>query len=210
MPGAFWRKAKDCSPPMRISFVYTKMFQNRLRTANCGLRIVGNKFLQFAIRNSHFAIPLLFWPLILPAQQTLKVEVDLVNVFVTVQGDSGEFVSDVRQEDFVVYDDEQPQKIAIFEKDSDVHSAIGILLDISGSMVDIVPYMNRGVRDFAKTISSPDEYSVITFGTNVRLVHRSPQPQQHLEEILQDLKPWGTSVLFDAMVYGMDRVKMSN
>jgi len=172
---------------MPISSVYTRMSRNRLL----------------------LAIVLLSAPVVYLAQQTLKVDVDLVNVFVTVQGNGGEFVSDLRRDDFVLYDDDQPQKIDIFEKDSDVHSAIGVLLDISGSMVDIIPYMNRGVKEFARTIQSPDEYSVITFGTHVKLVHRSPQPSQHLDEILQDLKPWGTSVLFDAMVYGMDRLKMS-
>src|SRR5262245_19673143 len=172
---------------MRISSVYTRMSRNRLL----------------------LAIVLVLAPVVIIAQQTLKVDVDLVNVFVTVQGDSGEFVSNLRRDDFVLYDDDQPQKIDIFEKDSEVHSAIGVLLDISGSMVDIIPYMNRGVKEFAKTIQSPDEYSVITFGTNVKLVHRSPQTAQHLDEVLQDLKPWGTSVLFDAMVYGMDRLKMS-
>jgi Ca-activated chloride channel homolog len=172
---------------MRISSVYTRMSRNRLL----------------------LAIVLGLAPAVIVAQQTLKVDVDLVNVFVTVQGNSGDFVSDLRRDDFVLYDDDQPQRIDIFEKDSDVHSALGVLLDISGSMVDIIPYMNRGVKEFARTISSPDEYSVITFGTNVRLIHRSPQPQQHLDTVLQDLKPWGTSVLFDAMLYGMDRVKMS-
>jgi Ca-activated chloride channel homolog len=143
------------------------------------------------------------------AQQTLKVNVDLVNVFVTVQDERGEFVTNLNSEEFVVYDDNESQTIAIFEKEGSVRSAFGMLLDVSGSMVDILPFMNRGVREFRKTVLSPDTVSVITFGTTVKLIHRSPQPPQQLDVALQGLKPWGTSVLFDAMLYGMDRVKMS-
>jgi Ca-activated chloride channel family protein len=142
--------------------------------------------------------------------QTLKVDVDLVNVFITVQNDRGEFVSDLKKEDFAIYDDGEPQKISIFEKDRDVHSAIGILLDTSGSTVDILPYERRGLIEFAKTILHPDEYYVVTFGTYVRMIHRSPQPNLHLEQALQNVKAFGTSLLFDAMLYGMDRVNASD
>jgi VWFA-related protein len=145
-----------------------------------------------------------------PAQQTLKVNVDLVNVFITVQDEKGEFVTDLGRDDFVIYDDRNPQQIAVFEKNEQVRSALGILLDTSGSVVDVLPYETRGLRDFAKTITPPDEYFVITFGTNIRMIHRSPDSQQHLEQVLQNLRPYGTSVLFDAMLYGMDRVNSSD
>src|SRR5438067_35143 len=99
-------------------------------------------------------------PLAVLAQQTLKVDVDLVNVFITAQDDRGEFVSGLTRDDFVVYEDGQPQQISIFEKDRAVRSAIGILIDTSGSTVDILPYERRGVIDFAKTINHPDQYYV--------------------------------------------------
>jgi Ca-activated chloride channel homolog len=153
---------------------------------------------------------LLLLPLAVRSQQTLKVDVDLVNVFVTVKDANGEFVTGLTEDDFVIYDDAEPQKIAVFDKDSAVRSAIGVLLDTSGSVVGILPYETRGIRDFAKSIFFPDEYFVITFGTSVRLIHRSPETPQHLDQVLLGLRPYGTSVLFDAMLYGMDRVNASD
>src|SRR5947207_295503 len=143
-------------------------------------------------------------------QQTLKVSVDLVNVFMTVQDERGEFVSGLNRDDFVVYDDAQPQEIAVFEKESGVRTALAILVDTSGSVVDVLPYETRAIRDFARTIVHPDQYFVITFGTNIRMIHRSPDTQQHLEQALQNLKPFGTSVLFDAMLYAMDKTNSSD
>jgi Ca-activated chloride channel family protein len=178
-------------PPTRRSTVYMRMFTTRS-----------------ALRGA--ILPLLLLPLALLAQQTLKVDVDLVNVFVTVKDAGGQFETGLTKDDFVIYDDGEPQKIAVFEKDNAVRSAIGVLLDTSGSVVDILPYETRGLRDFARSISYPDEYLVITFGTNVRLIHRSPETFQHLDQVLLGLRPFGTSVLFDAMLYGIDRVNASD
>jgi Ca-activated chloride channel family protein len=149
-------------------------------------------------------------PLVSLAQQTLKVNVNLVNVVITAQDDHGNFVNDLNRNDFVVYDDGEPQEISIFEKDRDVHSAIGILLDTSGSTVDILPYERRGLIEFARSIVHPDQYYVVTFGTNVRMIHRSPESNAHLEQALQGVKAYGTSLLFDAMLYGMDKVNASD
>jgi len=149
-------------------------------------------------------------PLAVLGQKTLKVDVNLVNVFITAQNDHGDFVSDLTKEDFVIYDDGEPQPISIFEKEKAVRSAIGILLDTSGSTVDILPHERRGLVDFAKTISHPDEYYVVTFGTYVRMIHRSPESNSHLEQALQNVKAFGTSLLFDALLYGMDKVNASD
>lgn len=149
-------------------------------------------------------------PLVVFAQQTLKVNVDLVNVFVTAQDEHGGFVNDLTRNDFVVYDDGEPQQISIFEKDRDVHSAVAILLDTSGSTVDILPYERRGLIEFARRIVRPDEYFVVTFGTYVRLIHRSPESNGHLEQALQGVRAYGTSLLFDALLYGLDKVNASD
>lgn len=161
-------------------------------------------------RTNLLRFALVLVPALALAQQTLKVNVDLVNVFVSVQDERGEFVTGLKQSDFVVYEDDKPQDVVAFEKEGDVRSVLGLLMDTSGSMVDILPYMNRGVTDFSATIRQPDEYFVMTFGTNVRMVHRSPDTAQHLEQVLRELKPFGTSVLFDAMMSGMERATSSS
>ena len=64
-------------------------------------------------------------------------------------GRGGRFVTGLNEDDFRVYEDGVEQKIAVFEKE-DVESAIGILLDNSLSMVDILPMMKTGLLDFAE------------------------------------------------------------
>jgi Ca-activated chloride channel family protein len=142
--------------------------------------------------------------------QTLKVDVNLVNVFATVKDDGGNFVTNLSKDDFRLYDDDQPQDIQIFEKQDKVESSIGVLLDTSGSMVDIIPYMKRGVRDFARVLPKRDAFFLVSFGIKVNLLHASTQSPKHLEDTLAGLRAYGTSLLFDGLLYSMEQVERSD
>jgi VWFA-related protein len=146
----------------------------------------------------------------LSAQDTLKVDVNLVNVFVTVKDDQGNFVTSLTKDDFRVYEDNQLQDIQIFEKQDKVDSSVGLLMDTSGSMVDILPFMKRGIRDFTRGLGKNDEYFVATFGTAVKLIHNSSQSQKHLEDGLQALRAWGTSSFYNGLEFGMAKVESSD
>ena len=145
----------------------------------------------------------------LPAQQTLRVDVDLVNVVLTAQDGAGRFVTGLNEGDFRIYEDGVEQKIAVFEKE-DVESAIGILLDNSLSMVDILPMMKTGLLDFAEHTSSFNELFVLTFGTRVRTLHDVRQPL--FAAGIQTEGAWvqGTSVLYDALVEGLRKVSSAS
>jgi Ca-activated chloride channel homolog len=142
--------------------------------------------------------------------QTLKVDVNLVNVFATVKDRQGNFVTGLTKEDFHIYDDDQPQDIRIFEKQDKVESSIGILVDTSGSMVDIIPYMKRGVRDFARVLPKKDEFFMVSFGMKVILLHSPAQSEKHLEDTLAGLRAYGTSALYDGLLYSMQTVEKSD
>lgn len=143
------------------------------------------------------------------AQQTIKVDVNLVSIIATVKDQAGNFVTDLTKDDFRVYENDQPQEIQIFEKQDKVDSSIGLLMDASGSMVDILPYMKRGVRDFTKDMPKDDEFFIASFGAAVKLIHSSTQTQKHLDEGFAAMRAWGTSVLFDGLLYGALRVERS-
>lgn len=141
----------------------------------------------------------------LPAQKPLRVDVDLVNVVLTVQDSAGRFVAGLNEGDFRVYEDGVEQKISIFDKE-DVDSAVGILLDNSLSMVDILPMMKAGLLDFAEHTRSFNELFVLTFGTRVRTLQDVEQPLGQLDARVKAITPQGTSVLYDALVEGLRKV----
>ena len=141
--------------------------------------------------------------------QTLKVDVNLVNVFATVKDEHGEFVADLNRDDFRVYEDDQPKEIQIFEKEDRVESSIGILMDTSGSMVDILPFMKKAVRDFTHTLPKNDEFFITSFGSGVNLAHKSPQSLKHLDDSIENMRAWGTSLMYDALLYSIRQAQDS-
>jgi len=139
-----------------------------------------------------------------PAQ--LRVDVNLVNIFLTVQSPSGEFVQGLTKEDFHVFQDGSEQPISIFEREN-VPSAVGILLDNSLSMVDILPIMKTGLLDFARRKDAFHELFVMTFGSGVRTFHDVGRPVAQLENNLKTLGVSGASALLDALIAGMQKVR---
>ncbi len=140
-------------------------------------------------------------------QQTLKVDVNLVNVFATVKDEHGDFVNNLDREDFRLYEDDQLQDIQIFEKQNRMDSSIGILMDTSGSMVDILPFIKKGIRDFTRALPHNNEFFITSFGSDVKLIHKSSQSEKHLDESMQNLRAWGTSLMFDALLDSITKIE---
>src|SRR5205814_8776167 len=68
--------------------------------------------------------------------QTLSVNVDLVNILFTVADKKGKFVTNLRKDDFRVFEDERTQSITNFSSETDLPLTIALLVDTSGSIRD--------------------------------------------------------------------------
>jgi Ca-activated chloride channel homolog len=145
--------------------------------------------------------------LVIHGHAQVRVDVNLVNVISTVQDASGQYVTGLNATDFQVYEDGVEQKIAVFEK-QDVDSAVGILVDNSLSMADVLPLMKTGLMDFAQRTNSFNELFVMSFGTRVRVLHDVGEPLSKLESNLKPITAQGTSLLFDALVEGLKKVSL--
>src|SRR5262249_13931542 len=65
---------------------------------------------------------------------SFKTGVELIAVSATVTDANGRFVSGLKQDDFVIYEDGKPQTISQFDNER-VPVSLGIALDTSGSML---------------------------------------------------------------------------
>jgi len=108
-----------------------------------------------------------------PAVQgpTIKTQVNLVNLFVTVRDKSKRIVTDLKQDDFKVSEDGQAQKIAFFSKEVTLPITIGLLMDTSGSEQDMLGAIQDGASSFLnRVMRKGDEAMVITFDLDVDLL----------------------------------------
>ena len=107
-----------------------------------------------------------------PSQgQVIRRQVNLVNLFATVRDNHKKIVSDLKQEDFKVLEDNQDQKIAFFSKEVTLPITLGLLLDTSGSE----QYMLGAIQDAGgqflnRVLRKGDEAMVMSFDTDVDLL----------------------------------------
>ena len=112
-----------------------------------------------------------------------KSGVELINVTATVTDRSGRFYGRLRQEDFVVYEDNKPVEVTHFSAERTPVS-LGIVVDTSGSMVGEKwsAAVNAIDRFFRMMNDELDEFFLYRFSANADLVadwtDRSRSPGQ--------------------------------
>lgn len=113
-----------------------------------------------------------------PAQQpeeihsgeTLKVNVNLVNVYFSVRDKNG-FVTGLTKDSCQIAEDHQPQTIKRMTQEKNLPLTIGILLDTSGSQKNVLPLeQESGARFLREVLTPKDEAFLISFDVNVDLL----------------------------------------
>ena len=105
-----------------------------------------------------------------PAGQ-IRVQVNLVNLFVTVRDKHKAIVTGLKQDDFQVYEDGQPQEITYFSAESNLPITLGILMDTSGSeYFMLASEKEAGSRFLGRVLRKGDLAMVMSFDTDVDLL----------------------------------------
>jgi Ca-activated chloride channel family protein len=147
----------------------------------------------------------LILPMILPLQSVLKVDVNLVNVFATVQDEEGRYVGGLSREDFRLVEDGEEVGVEIFETAAGLSSSFGILVDNSGSSASILGSIKSGVEGFSQRLAPEDEVFVMSFAIEAEIVHDLQEDISRLPRALDRLRSWGTSVFYDALSLGISK-----
>jgi len=108
-----------------------------------------------------------------PSQQppVIRTQVSLVNLFVTVRDKSKRIVTDLKQDDFKVAEDGQPQQIAFFSKEVTLPITLAMLLDTSGSEQYMLgSIQDAGSRFMERVLRKGDEALVMSFDSDVDLL----------------------------------------
>jgi VWFA-related protein len=106
-----------------------------------------------------------------PQGGTIKSQVNLVNIFATVRDKNKKIVSDLKQEDFSLAEDNQSQKIAFFSKESTLPITLAMLLDTSGSEQFMIGSIQEaGSRFLDRVLRKGDEALVMSFDTDADLL----------------------------------------
>jgi len=102
--------------------------------------------------------------------ETLNINVNLVNLYFSARDKNG-FVTNLVKSDCVAAEDKVPQTIKNFTQEKSLPLTIGILLDTSGSQINVLPLEKESGATFLRDVLTPkDEAFLISFDINVDLL----------------------------------------
>jgi Ca-activated chloride channel homolog len=106
------------------------------------------------------------------AGTTIRLGTQLVNVLFSVTDKQNRYVNDLTASDVKVLEDGKPQEIFTFKRESDLPLTMAILVDVSNSVVPVLPELTDAGARFVNSIMRPnkDKAAVIEFEGEATIV----------------------------------------
>lgn len=141
--------------------------------------------------------------------KTIKVTSDLVNVLFTVFDKKNRMVVDLTRDDVRVLEDNKPQSIRFFSRESDLPLRIGMLIDTSNSIRERLHFEQEAAIDFLDATMRPDKdlAFVVGFDVEPQLIQDYTDDGEKLSQAVRGLRAGGGTGLFDA-IYFASKEKM--
>jgi Ca-activated chloride channel homolog len=131
---------------------------------------------------------------------TLKVDVKLVNVYVTVTNAQGGPVRGLLKENFTIQEDGRDQAISVFDKESAVPLSIALAVDTSLSTRHDLPLEQASAKRFAKDILRPvDALAVFGFSETVLQSTSYTSDLKRIDDGIDHIRLGAATALFDAV-----------
>jgi len=132
-----------------------------------------------------------------------RVDVDVVQVTVTIADGHGKFVRNVPQTAFHVFEDGRPQAVSHFASE-DVPLELVAAIDISGSMAPAMPKVKTAVKEFLRDVPPEDQVTLLGFNDSIfTLTRKATDPAERIKAV-DRLAPWGSTALYDVLLRGVE------
>jgi Ca-activated chloride channel family protein len=132
---------------------------------------------------------------------TLRVDVNLVNVFVTVTDARGAPIGGLTKENFALKEDDHEQRIAVFDKESALPLSIALAIDTSLSTRHDLPLEQASAKRFTHAILRPvDAICVYGFSEVVNESTRGyTSDLKRVDEGIEHIRVGAATALYDAI-----------
>jgi hypothetical protein len=143
-----------------------------------------------------------------PSQQveTLKIDTNLVTIPVIATDAGGIYVSDLRQDEFSVYEDEVKQNIAFFGTVSTPFQVI-LMLDTSASTEAKLRQIQQAALAFVEQLQPADRVKVISFDNEVRDLNEFTNNREQLRTAILKTRSGQGTKLYDAFELALSSIR---
>ena len=133
----------------------------------------------------------------------IVLDVSRVNLLFSVTDKKGRFVTDLKQDDFQVFEKKAEQKVLEFVAETDLPLRLGILIDTSNSIRERFKFQQETAAEFINSVVRPrqDRAMVVSYDTQAELVTDLTDDVRALQKALLGLRPGGGTAMFDAVFF---------
>lgn len=133
-----------------------------------------------------------------------EVDVNLVELYVSVTDSSGRFLRGLDAKDFKVLEDGQPQILSRFEVVESFPITLGFIVDTSTSMAGSLTEAQAAAEQLLANLMTPrDRAFAMGFSSYPYLVVPPTDDSAGVAEALEGLQAAGRSALYDALISGL-------
>jgi Ca-activated chloride channel family protein len=135
---------------------------------------------------------------------TIRTGTNEVNVVFTVTDKRGRRITDLKQGDFRILDDNKPpQEIRSFHAETNLPLQVGLLIDASNSVRDRFKFEQESAIEFLNQTIHPryDHAFVVGFDVTPEVTQDFTDNSELLAHGVHDLRPGGGTALYDALYF---------
>jgi Ca-activated chloride channel family protein len=136
----------------------------------------------------------------------IRVDVNLVQVPMTVTDPMNRLVTGLEKENFILLDNNVGQTIKYFSSE-DAPVTIGVIFDLSGSMSSKFVRARKALTEFLRTSNPQDEFFVVGFNDRPAVIVDYTSDPDDVEARMVMLKPENRTALIDAVYLGIDHLR---
>ena len=138
------------------------------------------------------------------ALTTIRSTTNEVNVVFTVTDKHGRRITDLKQSDFRVLDDNKPpEEIRSFHAETNLPLQVGLLIDASNSVRDRFKFEQQSAIEFLNQTIHPriDQAFVVGFDVTPEVTQDFTDNTELLAHGVRELRPGGGTALYDALYF---------
>jgi VWFA-related protein len=132
--------------------------------------------------------------------EPIKIETTLINVPIVANDKDGQYIRDLKQEDFVVYEDGKKQEIDFFSSET-VPLNVVLLIDMSTSTNRNSYAIKQAAKAFIENIRPKDKAKLVAFTYNINELNDFTDDKETLNHAIEKLATGGSTRLYDAVEY---------
>ena len=138
--------------------------------------------------------------------QSVHIDVDLALVNVTVTDPYDRLVTGLEPDNFRIFENSVEQEIQYFSYE-DVPISIGVIFDLSGSMVNKLDKAREAASQFFKTANPQDEFFLVSFNERAELMSGFTSSVEDLQSRILSALARGRTALLDAIYLGLNQMR---